>query len=85
MMEYKYIHMLMLMFRKKNPFRGGEFETGGFNIFPGKISISKGTARGERGKRAKNCPNPLGGGWGNFFALFPLSRTAVPFEIEIFP
>ena len=34
MMEYKYIHMLMLMFRKKNPFRGGEFETGGFNICP---------------------------------------------------
>ena len=45
---------------KRKSFQGEKFEIGGFNIFQGKISISKGTAvRGE--KERKNCTKPLGG------------------------
>ena len=45
---------------KTKSFQGEKFETGGFNIFQGKISILKGTAvRGE--KERKNCTKPLGG------------------------
>ena len=37
---------------KKKSFQGGKFDNGGFNIFQGKISISKGTAvRGEKGRK----------------------------------
>ena len=51
---------------KKKSFQGGKFDIGGFNIFQGKISISKGTAvRGEKGR--KNCPKVLGGLWGTTF------------------
>ena len=51
---------------KKKSFQGGKFDNGGFNIFQGKISISKGTAvRGEKGR--KNYPKALGGLWGTTF------------------
>ena len=51
---------------KRKSFQGEKFEIGGFNIFQGKISISKGTAmRGEKGR--KNCPKVLGGLWGTTF------------------
>ena len=51
---------------KRKSFQGEKFEIGGFNIFQGKISISKGTAvRGEKGR--KNYPKALGGLWGTTF------------------
>ena len=51
---------------KKKSFQGGKFDIGGFNIFQGKISISKGTAvRGEKGR--KKSPKALGGLWGTTF------------------
>ena len=51
---------------KRKSFQGEKFEIGGFNIFQGKISISKGTSvRGEKGR--KNYGNSLGGGCRNGF------------------